>query len=350
MSSLSGLQTECFTGSFVDKTGAVHVLQRVGTAVTVTSGTAVVYGNASDNVLSMYGMTGELEDSCIFWSNGNVWAHQADQSSVSVPVRSAHDLWGESVLQTSNTKLLCNEPEIVTEGGFLTFEGVTPLTGVWVCASGELQRQLRNLFTIFCVLAFAFPVSLIVFITADMNTKFWITSDLDYRWCLLVFAIILLAHFVHWWLQSLNKVVVLLTFSGIATCLVFLTGCYMISVYQIDSELAEYGCFYPDKQMLQLDWDAAYQFYSSCTENKTMLITDCPNYATYLTKFPHWNYLSSLESEFLCSGWCLYEKPMWTTAKTEDPCSIVVGFDLNSKAFRILFEVTVYCFILLLFP
>lgn len=321
MSSLPRQSTD-FTGSFVDRTGAVHILQQVGSTVTVTSDTMQAYGTVSEKVLSMHGMTGELEGRCIFWSDGNAWVPQNEPTPVSVYVQPA--------------KLF--KPH--TEECF---------NGIWVNEVGDLWQRLHRVFTLFCAVVFAPSVCLLMYVTADTNVAFWVTSDASWLWFLLVPAAVIIAHFAHWFLQPLNKAIVILVIIGIPIGLLLCGALYYSSTSSTVTELSIPRCYYPDMEWLQISWDQAYRFYTSCTENETMLITECPDYNTYLALFSHWEYLGHVETEFLCSGWCYYGEPMWTSATTKDSCSSVVYMDMRYKVKPIVLQVILSSFILLVF-
>jgi len=105
-------------------------------------------------------------------------------------------------------------------------------------------------------------------------------------------------------------------------------------------ELFSLSCdAFPEKTALQLEWEAADDFFDQCITDtaasskitKEVLtdnfsIRDCSQYdEVYAQHASAWGYLSLLEENYGCSGWCIPGQQLWSHGPHKDSCSDAVG-------------------------
>mmetsp|Transcript_125300 Transcript_125300/g.227983 ORF Transcript_125300/g.227983 Transcript_125300/m.227983 type:complete len:443 (-) Transcript_125300:76-1404(-) len=63
---------------------------------------------------------------------------------------------------------------------------------------------------------------------------------------------------------------------------------------------------------------------------------------------PEWTYLKRLEAEQQCSGWCTYERPVWTLGETKDSCTVTSAEVIRSKVRPMAFMLVIVSFLIFL--
>lgn len=59
----------------------------------------------------------------------------------------------------------------------------------------------------------------------------------------------------------------------------------------------------------------------------------------------HWQYLSWLEDQYQCAGWCEFTAPLWTHKEVQDSCSVAVSSVFSAKIMYMSSQVVIYTII-----
>lgn len=67
----------------------------------------------------------------------------------------------------------------------------------------------------------------------------------------------------------------------------------------------------------------------------------------FVEHLPDWTYLKKMEVEQHCSGWCSYERPVWTLRETRDSCTVVSADVIRTKVRPMAFQLLMMSFVIL---
>lgn len=367
-------------GAYIDNTGSVIVIEQNGNVVSCknlshASATIPVYGTISFHVLSMFGLTAQIKDGSLIWSDGTVWT----RSTKPMPPSPSAVVDFSQMLDdvTSN-----GSRTTIGVGADPLLPGVVGIPGVWVKISvsvEEMRARLPMSYTCFCLLLFIMPLVLLFKIDSDVNFEYWILNDYhssggvsegfslplnDFQcYLLLVPFVFIIVHIIHYFLGGPSRILMALTYIVVSAVLLTMSNAMVNDANALWRMLDSSDCdTFVRKQELGVQWENAFHFYLECVHREAKInnvsseeimavtrIEDCLNYANEVADHPSWPYLAVVEGNMQCGGWCYESDALWTYKTTKDSCTKAVALDLRVKGQYILFQVAFYCVCLLLF-
>lgn len=210
-------------------------------------------------------------------------------------------------------------------------------------------------FAMFCI--FMTPIWQMSHLGHDTTVRFWVG-----RWCdmaMFLPIIFIATHLIHIEKRTPHKPAVLASIFIPCIVLLILADVVMTTAYDKADQLFSTDCdTFSGKRELQREYVYAQELYKSCiTETaareggnltaasaaKLFRINDCEEYATAHKQHQrHWDYLSYLEEEHQCSGWCARSSRLWTFKDTQDPCTVAVSAVFRGKVQNTAKQVVVY--------
>lgn len=213
----------------------------------------------------------------------------------------------------------------------------------------DLLKMFPPAFTMVCCLVFLVPTWLIMMVARDPALSYFSSS-----WSLIVLVIpivILSVHYVHMQRGIPNKYAVI---AGLIVpsvlLLVTANRQYMTAVDKMDKLFSVDCDTFPEKRTLQHAWEDAYNIYTQCLKSTAassnysiavlqshFRVQDCQEYQETLAGFTNgahaggpnyakeWAYLSHLEDNQYCAGWCYHGQALWSSRPNKDACSVVVS-------------------------
>lgn len=192
--------------------------------------------------------------------------------------------------------------------------------------------------TTLALLLFVVPSLTLIWTSLEPAVGYWSTT-----WLQVLFAIPVVIVGVHLYQVKFganqNAVGVALVLPSIL--LMFMLVDKELLVGMKVQELFSISCdAFPEKTALQLEWEAARDFYDQCitdtaASNKGITrevlidhfsVRDCTQYEeAYANHAAAWGYLSMLEEKYGCSGWCIPGQQLWSHGPHKDSCSDAVG-------------------------
>lgn len=219
------------------------------------------------------------------------------------------------------------------------------------------------LFTSVCIALFVVPGYLTYRVGQDANVRYWIGDYFDV--VVVLPCLYLAAHLLHLCRGGLVRSTVFVCLVGSAGLLLGLGNVVLLAASSFGSAFLARDCYaLPQKQALQVEWEAARDYLASCAtdfaskKNVTyahaldrLRIGDCPGYAARVAEqhVLSWPYLQVLEESYLCSGWCAESSSsIWTFQSTHGACSPVVADILVRRIQLTMLQVSVYCLVVVL--
>lgn len=199
-----------------------------------------------------------------------------------------------------------------------------------------------------CVLLFVVPTYLIFSALMEPGIAYWRNYSYVLLW--IIPLIIGLVHCYHV-MYGPNKIVtnlglVIPSLTLFITCSALTANATNLAdtYFSIDCDMKS------DKEFLQKEWEAAHLLYTTCLnetahERKVTVpflaenfrIQDCTEYPAALAKHSKsWGYLSGLEGNSACTGFCIPGEQLWSYGPHKDSCSVSVAgvykYVVNSNA------------------
>lgn len=345
-----------YRGTYIDNNGDDIVLEQKGDTVSArnlnnSSGIVLAYGSVTGQVLSMFNMLGQLRGSHIFWSDGTHWVRDTKMDS---------DI-SFQISEGLGTDIKNNDLVLPLSSIDPGIPGVVGIKGIWVTFHMEVGESFPALFSVFCLVIFATPVSLMVWACENASIQYWLIPS-STVYCLLIIPLAFVAvYIIHYVRKGPSRVLILFTIVGTASLLLVMGIAIQLKAVPLWTQLTSNDCdTFRGKRELQDNWDAAHVFYSECILNEalannetaevvmaSMRIDDCPGYWEKFSSYSSWAYLATIEDDLQCAGWCDVESPLWTWDTVKDSCSNVVAVDIHSKGQYLMFEIMIYCVCLL---
>lgn len=211
----------------------------------------------------------------------------------------------------------------------------------------EWRRYFPSAFTLACIFAFLNPIWITAHLGGDRTVLYWFGP-----WCrtaIFLPLIFIFGHVVHFKRGGPYKPVVLMCLLVPSVYLLVLNDTTMANAANKADQLFSTDCgSFDGKRQLETSWTMARDLYVQClkdtvrlapaTRNLTFSVAaklyrfqDCTEFAEEKRYRADWEYLSYLEEEEACGGWCTQSYPLWTFKDVRDSCSVAAAQIFDNK-------------------
>lgn len=217
-----------------------------------------------------------------------------------------------------------------------------------VILSTELEHMWAYFFTLGSLAVFCAPVVCSLHLAQEPSVSYWIGKG-GFA-AIAVPILIIAANCVHVLCGRPRQIPTLLSTIIPGVVLLCVAQNYMSQSGAISQVLLSRDCMTDQqKNAIHYAWKVADQLYDRCV-NRTMYEEELPleqvlstlrleQCREYFVSQPdpwgtfrqRWAYLSAMEEQHSCSGWCAAARPLWTHRPTKDACSIVAGSVLEQN-------------------
>lgn len=209
-------------------------------------------------------------------------------------------------------------------------------------ARARVMERFPAIFSMVILLLFVVPTCLIWIACMHPVVRYW---HGDWHYALIIIPVLII--FVHNFHSRYgpNKYVTNLALIIPSLILLFFGSSMNGHSQGMTDSLFSIDCdILPGKAHLQREWEAAHALYDTCLNEtakgeqalkekwpKSFLaekfkITDCTEYDNVLEDHWHsWGYLSLLEQNYACTGFCTPGQQLWTKAVHKDSCAVTVA-------------------------
>lgn len=200
-----------------------------------------------------------------------------------------------------------------------------------------IAKMFPLIFTAVSVLVFMVPAFTLLYIARQPAVDFFM-NDKSFAVLVIPFVIVL----AHWWhvkygptkyATPLAVLIPIITLGVTGNLTQTGSSKYVQSLFSVDCDIL------PEKAHLQLEWEAAAQFFKKCVNDttakssfnseylaKNFRIQDCTDYEPVFAKHSEtWGYLQRLEENYACTGFCVPGQQLWSKGPHKDSCSVAVS-------------------------
>jgi len=220
--------------------------------------------------------------------------------------------------------------------------------------------HMKLLFT--SVVLLLYPCIMCILLDADATMRYWFGHTL--LWAVVLLAIWLVICSFAASRLAIRKQHAALFFIIIPAAVLCVTC--QIEAWQLKSQataLVSSDCMsFSTKARLEQAYTTASSLFLNCTmelanatgasmteSRRVASFNECPGFVDGMRIFPReWWYLSHLEKNYDCSGWCSPQPGVWeTTPKFEDSCSVAVARTMDGSFSTMIMQITVYSLLII---
>lgn len=201
-------------------------------------------------------------------------------------------------------------------------------------------KMFPSVFTAMAVMLFMIPAFTLFYIAKQPAVDYFIH---DYTQVVFVIPVIIfLVHQFHIH-NGPNKFVTALLGMTLPAVILFVLSSITVegsksiiqSLFSIDCDML------PQKVHLQREWEAAESWFNTCIAQTALKshfnftlkyiatefrMQDCGGYeAIYDKHEKEWSYLRRLEENYMCTGFCVPSRQLWSKGPHKDSCSVAVS-------------------------
>lgn len=224
----------------------------------------------------------------------------------------------------------------------------------------RVSFEVKLLFMV--AILFFYPVALCVQLYRKPSVQYWVGPEILYV-SIFVVLWILACHFalVARTLKRSNGALVMVIIPG--ALLAITCQVQELHIRSVASALLSQDCTsFEDKARLERAWTSAHDVVSNCSSTlsditgaspsdtrQILRVENCDGYAHgYATYGAEWDYLTYMEEEHHCGGWCESHRAVWQPSeRVQDSCSLAAARVMGGSIARLGRQVTVYSAILL---
>jgi len=226
---------------------------------------------------------------------------------------------------------------------------------------GLLSFEVKLTFMI--SILFFYPICLCIQLHAKPSVRYWVGNWI--LWVGIFTGLWLLAcHFalVARMLKKSNAALVMVIIPG--TSLAIACQAQELHFRSVSAALLSQDCTsFPSKARLERAWTSVHDLALNCSDTlsgitgaspeatqRVLRVEDCHGYAREEERYAaEWNYLTYMEREHHCGGWCEPSRPVWHPSEpVQDSCSKAAARVMGGSIARMGQQVTVYSTIMLL--
>lgn len=212
-----------------------------------------------------------------------------------------------------------------------------------------------------CFTLFSYPFVQSCYLGSQTNIQFWLGRQGE----IALFVPVIFAGFyvIQERLGTPRRVLVIVSTLVPSVIFILIGNSYYAGSQSVANRLLSTDCTtFIEKRELDRAWFMAHAFYMDCLRKlahgpllriedamKVYRIHHCEEYDQAYEQYEtEWSYLSYVEENHLCSGWCQVGPRLWSFRDAKDSCSVAVGNVFESEVQRTGLQIMVFSIISLI--